>query len=91
MKLTFEQKIAFIKYLKENISNIPVLNSREKTILRLRFGLDDGIMRTLNEIAEKITPVQGKGNKQNKFGITRERVRQMQVKAMEKVIHYKNA
>jgi RNA polymerase primary sigma factor len=86
-----QETIELIKYLKENLSNIPILDSREKTVLRLRYGLDDGIMKTLEEVGEAITPKQGKGNMQNKYGITRERVRQMQAKALEKIKHWKKA
>jgi len=44
----------------------------ERNIIYLRFGLDDGIPRTLEEIG-------------NEYGITRERIRQIQDKAMRKL------
>lgn len=56
---------------------INTLDSRESTILRYRFGLDGGTERTLEEVGEK-------------FGVTRERVRQIQniaLKKMRKMIH----
>jgi RNA polymerase primary sigma factor len=48
------------------------LPPREKEIIMLRYGLKDGIMHTLEEVG-KI------------FGITRERVRQLEIKALEKL------
>lgn len=48
------------------------MTPREKKILTLRFGLKDGVIRTLNETAKK-------------FGITRERVRQIETAAMSKL------
>ena len=48
---------------------------RYKKLLRYRFGLDDGIMRTLEESSKE-------------FGVTRERIRQMQAKGLE-IIRYK--
>ena len=51
-----------------------VLDERERTILTLRFGLDGGGERTLEEVAEH-------------FGLTRERIRQIEVRAMSKLRH----
>ena len=48
------------------------LDAREATILRYRFGLDGGAERTLEEVGEK-------------FGVTRERVRQIQNLALKKL------
>ncbi len=50
------------------------LTEREKDILRLRYGLDDGHPRTLKDVARV-------------FNITRERVRQIEIKALEKLKH----
>ncbi|MBI3323772.1 MAG: sigma-70 family RNA polymerase sigma factor [Candidatus Omnitrophica bacterium] len=51
------------------------MNERERRLLTLRYGLDDGISRTLGETAKY-------------FGITRERVRQIEVAAMRKLRAY---
>jgi RNA polymerase sigma factor (sigma-70 family) len=50
------------------------LDERERTILTLRFGLDGGGERTLEEVAEH-------------FGLTRERIRQIEARAMSKLRH----
>ncbi|MCL4459622.1 MAG: sigma-70 family RNA polymerase sigma factor [Chloroflexi bacterium] len=50
------------------------LTPRERKVLRLRFGLDDGKQRTLEEIGQA-------------FGLSRERVRQMEVEALRKIRH----
>ena len=50
------------------------LNEREKEILKLRYGLEDGHPRTLKDVARV-------------FNITRERVRQIEIKALEKLKH----
>jgi len=51
---------------------VKTLDVREATILRARFGLDGGQQRTLEEVGEK-------------FGVTRERVRQIQNLALRKL------
>ena len=51
---------------------VKTLDDREATILRYRFGLDGGTERTLEEVGEK-------------FGVTRERVRQIQNIALNKL------
>jgi RNA polymerase sigma factor (sigma-70 family) len=53
---------------------LAVLDERERTILTLRFGLDGGGERTLEEVAEH-------------FGLTRERIRQIEARAMSKLRH----
>jgi len=61
------------KFLKERLKEISgELTPRELKILNMRFGLDDGIMHTLEETGEE-------------FGVTRERIRQIQAKAIEKL------
>lgn len=54
------------------------LSLREQKILRLRFGLDDGVVRTLEEVGKE-------------FGVTRERIRQIEFKALEKIRIHKFA
>lgn len=61
------------KLLKERLKEISSeLAPRELKILGMRFGLEDGIMHTLEETGEE-------------FGVTRERIRQIQAKALEKL------
>ena len=61
--------------LKEQLEEVlSTLTPREMRILRLRFGLDDGRARTLEEIGQS-------------FGVTRERIRQIEVKALRKLRH----
>ena len=50
------------------------LNDRERDVIKLRFGLDDGQMRTLEEVGRE-------------FGVTRERVRQIESKTLAKLRH----
>ena len=50
------------------------LNSREEEIIRLRYGLDDGRMRTLEEVGKQ-------------FNLTRERIRQIEAKAIRRLRH----
>ena len=48
------------------------LSPREENILRLRFGLDDGMARTLEEVGKE-------------YNVTRERIRQIETKALRKL------
>ena len=54
---------------------ISTLTDREQKVLRLRFGLDDGRARTLEEVGGK------------EFNVTRERIRQIEAKALRKLRH----
>ncbi len=61
--------------LKEQLMQVlGTLTSREEKVLRLRFGLDDGRARTLEEVGKE-------------FDVTRERIRQIEAKALRKLRH----
>ena len=61
--------------LKEQLSDVlSTLTSREEKVLRLRFGLEDGRSRTLEEVGRE-------------FNVTRERIRQIEAKASRKLRH----
>jgi RNA polymerase primary sigma factor len=66
---------AYDSMLKEKVNEVlESLSPREARILRLRFGLDDGNAYTLEEVGEK-------------FGLTRERIRQIEGKALRRLRH----
>lgn len=69
------EEYATVEMLKEELTNVLLtLTDREEKVLRLRFGLDDGQCRTLEEVGQI-------------FGVTRERIRQIEAKALRKLRH----
>ena len=68
-------KAAAFTLLKEQLVEVlGTLTEREQKVLRLRFGLDDGRARTLEEVGKE-------------FNVTRERIRQIEAKALRKLRH----
>ena len=66
---------AAFSMLKEQLVEVlGTLTDREQKVLRLRFGLDDGRSRTLEEVGKE-------------FDVTRERIRQIEAKALRKLRH----
>ena len=66
---------AFFTLLREQLVEVlGTLTEREQKVLRLRFGLDDGRARTLEEVGKE-------------FNVTRERIRQIEAKALRKLRH----
>ena len=69
------EEYATVEMLKEELKNVlSTLTEKKKKVLRLRFGLDDGQCRTLEEVGQI-------------FGVTRERIRQIEAKALRKLRH----
>ena len=69
------EEYATEEMLKEELKEVlSTLTEREEKVLRLRFGLDDGQCRTLEEVGQI-------------FGVTRERIRQIEAKALRKLRH----
>jgi len=69
------ENTVFYKILKETLNNVlDTLTERERKIMRLRFGLDDGESRTLETVGKE-------------FNVTRERIRQIEAKALKKLRH----
>lgn len=66
---------ASFQLLKEQVAEVlHTLTEREARVLQLRFGLEDGRSRTLEEVGRE-------------FGVTRERIRQIEAKALRKLRH----
>lgn len=65
---------AFMLLKEQLIDVLDTLTPREEKVLRLRFGLDDGRARTLEEVGKE-------------FNVTRERIRQIEAKALRKLRH----
>ena len=76
-KIVAPSVLAGRRLLKENFNEIfEDLSDREKNILSLRFGLKDGVTHTLEEVGQE-------------FNVTRERIRQIEAKALEKIRDHK--
>lgn len=72
-------QVAARRLLKDQLSSIiRELTPREQKILAMRFGLEDGITHTLEEVGRE-------------FGVTRERIRQIEAKALERIRLHDNA
>jgi RNA polymerase primary sigma factor len=70
---------AYQSMLKEKLAEVlSTLSPREARILQMRFGLDDGMSYTLEEVGQK-------------FGLTRERIRQIEGKALRRLRHPRRA
>ena len=78
-KAPLPDKLTDLSLLRDQLKEVMKdLTPREREILKLRFGLEDGVPRTLEEVGKK-------------FKITRERVRQIQARALEKLKEHKKA
>ncbi len=65
--------------LREYVKEVLIeLSPREQKILKMRFGLEDGVTHTLEEIGQE-------------FGVTRERIRQIEAKALERIKKHKES
>ena len=73
VKSVTPDRSAALQLLKDHVKSIIVgLPPREEKILEMRFGLLDGVSHTLEEVGQE-------------FGVTRERIRQIEAKALEKI------
>jgi len=72
-------KVASQTLLRDRIREILIdISERERKILSMRFGLDDGVTHTLEEVGKE-------------FGVTRERIRQIEAKALARIKHHGQA
>ena len=71
---TPSESVAFTMLKEQLLGVLDTLTPREEKVLRLRFGLDDGHQRTLEEVGRE-------------FHVTRERIRQIEAKALRKLRH----
>lgn len=73
VKTVSPDKVAAMQLLRDHVQEIKdSLSPREQKILEMRFGLTDGVAHTLEEVGQE-------------FGVTRERIRQIESKALEKI------
>lgn len=73
VKTVSPDKVAALQLLRDDVrAIIESLSPREQKILEMRFGLNDGVAHTLEEVGQE-------------FGVTRERIRQIESKALEKI------
>ena len=72
------EEVAGIVRREEIVAVLSLLTHRERSVLMLRFGLDDGHPLTLEEVGQK-------------FGVTRERIRQIEAKTLAKLKAYREA
>lgn len=72
--LSPSDQVAFTMLKQQLISILDTLTPREEKVLRLRYGIDDGKPRTLEEVGKE-------------FNVTRERIRQIEAKALRKLRH----
>jgi RNA polymerase primary sigma factor len=72
------EEVAGIVQREEIVAVLGLLSHRERNVLRLRFGLEDGRPRTLEEVGQV-------------FGVTRERIRQIEAKTLTKLKAYREA
>ena len=69
------EEIVVEEEMKQALNDVlETITPREEKVIRLRFGLDDGKERTLEQVG-------------NVFGVTRERIRQIEAKALRKLRH----
>jgi RNA polymerase primary sigma factor len=72
------EEVGEIVQREEIVLVLSLLTHRERNVLKLRFGLEDGRPRTLEEVGQK-------------FGVTRERIRQIEAKTLVKLKAYREA